>query len=65
MPQEPPPAVWGQGSNGFPWECTGTPLDQESEARRGLMEKRKGGMKGGAVNSHFKTVRCSDSVTLN
>lgn len=45
---ERPPAVWGRDRNGFPWERTGAPPDQESEARRGLLEERE----GGAVNSH-------------
>lgn len=37
VPQELPPAVWGRGRNGFPWECTGAPPDLKSEALRGLL----------------------------
>lgn len=36
-PLEPPSAVWGRDRNGFPWERTGAPPDQESEAQRGLL----------------------------
>lgn len=43
VPQELPPAVWGRGRNGFPWECTGAPPDLKSEAPRGLLEEREGG----------------------
>lgn len=37
VPLEPPPAVWGRDRNGFPWERTGAPPDQESEALMGLL----------------------------
>lgn len=65
VPQELPPAVWGRGRNGFPWECTGAPPDLKSEAPRGLLEERGGGGRGGggAVSSyrhkHMQANLCS------
>lgn len=39
FPLELPPAVLGQGRNGFPWERTAVPPVQESEALRSLLKE--------------------------
>lgn len=43
-----PPAALGRGRNGFPWEHTGAPRGQGSEARRILLKgkKKKGKSEG-------------------
>lgn len=42
FPLEPPPAAWGRGRTGFPWERTAAPLVQGSEALRSLLIRSGG-----------------------